>query len=254
MKTIGIIPARMASSRLPRKPMALIHGIPMVGHCWFRSKLSKLDEVYIATCDEVINEYAQTIGAKCIMTSDKHERATDRIAEAVDVIEADLGKSLETVVLIQGDEPMLTPEMIDLAVDGLAKNASVEVVNLMADILTEEEAEDPNEIKVVVDRNNNALYFSRSRIPNLVKADSKSLAKKQICIIPFRRDFLTRYSDMEETYLEQCESVDMMRILENGENVLMVDVPPGTMSVDTQQDLDRVTELMIDDQLMKSYA
>ncbi|HLF97495.1 MAG TPA: NTP transferase domain-containing protein, partial [Methylococcaceae bacterium] len=114
MNAIGIIPARMASSRFPGKPLAPIHGIPMIGHVWFRCKMSKtLSEVYIATCDEEISHYAEQISAPCIMTADTHERATDRTAEAMLKIEAQTGRRTDIVVMIQGDEPMTLPEMID---------------------------------------------------------------------------------------------------------------------------------------------
>ncbi len=169
MRNIGIIPARMASSRFPGKPLARIAGIPMIGHVYFRSKMSKaLDEVYIATCDQEVVAYAGSIGAKAVMTKDTHERASDRTAEAMLKVEKEQGK-VDIVVMIQGDEPMIYPEMIDEAVRPLAADRSILVSNLMAP-MTREEQEDPNEVKVTFDRAGFALYFSREPIPSWKKA------------------------------------------------------------------------------------
>lgn len=255
MNAIGIIPARMASSRFPGKPLAPIHGIPMIGHVWFRCKMSKtLDEVYIATCDEEVRRYAESIGARCVMTADTHERATDRTAEAMLKIEAENGRRTDIVVMIQGDEPMTTPEMIDEAIAPMAVNQSVNVVNLMACIDTVEEFEDPNEVKVVVDLKGDALYFSREPVPSRKKGVTQVPMLKQVCIIPFRRDYLLRFNSLPPTPLEVIESVDMMRILEHGEKVHMVMTEARTASVDTPEDLACVVEMMQSDTLMASYA
>jgi 3-deoxy-manno-octulosonate cytidylyltransferase (CMP-KDO synthetase) len=215
---------------------------------------SALEEVYMATCDKEIADYANSISGKAIMTSDKHQRASDRIAEAVVTIERQLGRKADIVVMIQGDEPMLYPEMIDEAVEPLLNDGSVNVVNLMAQMDTEEEFDDPNEVKVVVDKAGNALYFSREPIPSRKKASSKVSMLKQVCIIPFRRDFLIEYTKMPPTPLEEIESVDMLRILENGYKVKMVHTKLKTYSVDTPDDLRVVEEAMQDDRLLKRYC
>lgn len=255
MNAIGIIPARMASSRFPGKPLAPIHDVPMIGHVWFRCKMSKtLDEVYIATCDEEVRQYADSIGARCIMTADTHERATDRTAEAMLKIEAETGERTNIVVMIQGDEPMTRPEMIDEAMAPMAEDPSVNVVNLMAHMDTVEEFEDPNEVKVVVDLEGNALYFSREPVPSRKKGVTTVPMLKQVCIIPFRRDYLLRFNSLPPTPLEVIESVDMMRILEHGEKVKMVMTSARTASVDTPEDLACVAGMMRGDDLMASYA
>jgi len=252
--TIAIIPARMASSRFPGKPLADIHGVAMIGHCYFRSKMSaSLDEVYIATCDEEIRDYAENIGAPCIMTKDTHERASDRIAEAMLKIEADTGNRHDIVVLIQGDEPMLHPDMIDATVRGLNDDPAVNVTNGVAPINTPEEFEDPNEVKVVVDPEGYAIYFSREPIPSRSKWDGDVPMLKQVCIIPFRRDFLLEYNETPQTPLEQIESVDMLRIIENGGKIRMVPMDHETLSVDTPYDLERVILTMTDDGLRTQY-
>jgi len=255
MKIIGIIPARMASSRYPGKPLAKIRGIPMIGHVYYRSRMSALlDEVYIATCDQEVMDYAASIGAPAIMTRDTHERASDRAAEAMQKIEAEQGKKLDIVVMIQGDEPMIYPEMIDDAVRPMQQDPSIQVVNLMARLDTREEHEDPNEVKVVVDRQGFALYFSREPIPSRKKGVDDVPMLKQVCIIPFRRDFLLKFNNLPPTPLEIIESVDMLRVLEHGYRVKMVMSDHRTYSVDTPEDLACVDTCMENDTLMKKYS
>ena len=244
----------MASSRFPGKPMAKILNMPMIGHCYSRSKLSSsLDEVYVATCDNEIYDYIESIGGKAVMTADTHERASDRAAEALLNIEAECGEKYDIVVMIQGDEPMLTPEMLDSAIESLLNDPKVLVSNLMAELKTKEEHEDPNEVKVVIDKFNNALYFSREPIPSRQKGVDNPRMLKQVCLIPFKRDFLIEYTNMEPTPLEITESVDMMRILENGLKVRMVPTSSNTYAVDTEKDLSHVEELMKNDPLLKEY-
>jgi len=254
VRVIAIIPARMASSRFPGKPLAKICGIPMIGHVYFRSKMAKaLDDVYVATCDRQIKEYAESIGAKAIMTSDKHERASDRSAEAVIAVEKETGNKIDIVVMIQGDEPMILPEMIDLAVENILKDNNILVLNLMAELKNEEESDDPNTVKVVVDENKYALYFSREPIPSGKKTKKSVTRYKQVPIIPFRRDFLVTFNKLSPTPLEIIESVDMLRVLEHGYKIKMVVSRFDTYGVDTPSDLERVEELMKLDPLISGY-
>ena len=255
MNIVAIIPARMGSSRFPGKPMALIHGIPMIGHVYFRTRMCKLlTETYVATCDQEIYEYIEGVGGKAVMTADTHERCSDRTSEAMLKIEADIGGKVDIVVMVQGDEPMVTPEMIEQAITPMKKDSSVQVVNLMAKLQTIEEFEDPNEVKVVVGLDNRALYFSREPIPSRKKGITEVPMLKQVCIIPFRRNYLLKFNAMPPTPLEKIESVDMMRILEHGDDVYMVMTDAGTVSVDTARDLEKVKELMKNDQLITLYG
>ena len=255
MNIIAIIPARMGSSRYPGKPLAKIHGVPMVGHVALRTAMSKtLSGTYIATCDQEIMDYAAGINIPGIMTADTHTRCTDRTAEALLKIEAMTGKRVDIVVMVQGDEPMLTPDMIDAALEPLLADPALNVVNLMADIKTLEAFEDPNEVKVVVDKDNNALYFSREPIPSRKKGVTEVPMRKQVCIIPFRRDYLLHFNALPEMPLEIIESVDMMRILEQGDKVRMVPVNIETCSVDTPADLVHVETLMRADKLRHVYS
>jgi len=251
---IAIIPARMGSSRFPGKPLAKIQGIPMVGHVYFRTAMCKtLTRTYVATCDREIYDYVESIGGKAIMTKDTHERCTDRTAECMLKVEGMMGKKADIVVMVQGDEPMVTPQMIENAIRPMLKDPSVNVVNLMARMDTVEEFEDPNEVKVVVDLMDNALYFSREPVPSRKKGANRVPMLKQVCIIPFRRNYLLKFNSMPETPLERIESVDMMRILENGQPVRMVMSEDKTYSVDTPQDRARVDGLMAADRLVAEY-
>lgn len=255
MHIVAIIPARMASSRFPDKPMKLIHDIPMVGHCYFRSKMSQLlTEVYVACCDQVVYDYITSKGGKAIMTADTHERASDRAAEALLKIEQETGRKVDIVVMIQGDEPMTVPSMIDEAVQPLLDDENCQITNLVADIETIAEFEDPNEVKVVLDLHSNAVYFSREPIPSRKKGVLDVPMKKQVCVIPFRRDFLLEYNAMPQTPLEIIESVDMMRIIENGGKIKMIPTSVKTKAVDTPDDLKVVEALMQHDELMPLYA
>jgi len=254
MNIIAIIPARMESSRFPGKPLELIHGLPMIGHCYYRTKQCKeLIDVYVATCNYEIYNFIEGIGGKAIMTSDTHERASDRTAEAMLKIEKQLGLKLDIVVMVQGDEPMVTPNMISQSLKPFHNDNSIKVINLMAKIETQEEFIDANEVKVVVDQNSNAIYFSREPIPSQRKGFSKVQMMKQVCVIPFRRDYLIKFNNMEETELETIESIDMLRIIENGEKVKMVFTNEKSYSVDTEEDLINVENKMEKDNLMKSY-
>jgi len=254
MNIVGIIPARLASSRFPNKPMADILGMPMIGHCYLRSKMcSSLNEVYVATCDQEIYDYIKSIGGNPIMTANTHERASDRTAEALEKIESASGEQVDIVVMLQGDEPMVTPQMIDDAINPLLTDRNIKITNLMTEIDSIKEHEDPNEVKVVVDKKDFALYFSREAIPSRKKGGVNFRMLKQVCVIPFDRDFLLQYNSMKQTPLEIVESVDMMRILENGLKVKMVYTEEKTYAVDTKEDLANVVLKMNSDKLIHDY-
>ena len=255
MNIIAIIPARMGSSRFPGKPLADIHGVPMVGHVAFRTAMSPiLSATYVATCDQEIMDYCQKAGLTAIMTSTSHVRCSTRTAEALLTIEQQTGQHVDIVVMVQGDEPMILPEMITQAVQPLLDDPKINVVNLMAEMRTIQEFTDPNEVKVVVDHNSDALYFSREPIPSLKKGATKVPMRKQVCIIPFRRDYLLKFNNLSESPLEIYESVDMLRILEHGDKVRMVPTTAETFSVDTPADLEHVRTLMQHDTLMQGYG
>jgi 3-deoxy-manno-octulosonate cytidylyltransferase (CMP-KDO synthetase) len=244
MKILALIPARMSSSRFPGKPMAPILGKPMIGHVFERvSKSPLLTLTAVATCDKEIADYVESLGGRAVMTGNHHERASDRSAEALDILEKEEGLTYDIVVMVQGDEPMTVPEMIEEAVSPMLEDPAIQVVNLMGKVESLEEFQSRNCIKVVCDLKRNALYFSREPIPTLSKVSTPPMLK-QICIIPFRRNFLLAYLKMVPTPLEIAESIDMMRILEHGSKVHMVLTEYSTHAVDTTQDLIMVEKMM----------
>jgi 3-deoxy-manno-octulosonate cytidylyltransferase (CMP-KDO synthetase) len=157
------------------------------------------------------------------------------------------------MVMVQGDEPLTFPQMIDEAVKPMIEDNSIVITNLVADIDSVGAFENPNEVKVVMDKDNFALYFSREPIPSRKKGVLDVPMKKQVCVIPFTRNFLLEYNEMEPTPLEIIESIDMMRILENGMKVKMIPTVYKTKAVDTQEDLDMVVGMMKQDKLYFKY-
>jgi len=246
MKILALIPARMGSSRLPGKPMAPILGKPMIGHVYEHvSKSPLLALTAVATCDKEIYDYIQSIDGVAVMTGDQHERASDRCAEALVKLEESNNIRYDIVVMVQGDEPMAHPDMIAEAVQPLLENPDVQVVNLLGQIKDTADFEDRNCIKVVCDLKLNAMYFSREPIPTRSKVANIPMGK-QVCIIPFRRDYLLEYTRMAPTPLEVPDSVDMMRILDHGMKVRMAPTRHSTQAVDTLDDLKKVERLMQD--------
>jgi 3-deoxy-manno-octulosonate cytidylyltransferase (CMP-KDO synthetase) len=177
------------------------------------------------------------------MTSDRHERASDRCAEALLAVEAELGHQFEIALMVQGDEPMITHQMLSEALEPMAADPSIKVLNLLGRIDTQEEFDDPNSIKVVVDRELRAVYMSRRPIPTRAVPGQDDIFK-QVCIIPFRRDFLIEYTELEPTPLEIHESIDMLRVIEHGMHVNMAPTVGFSQAVDTPADLAKVEDLM----------
>lgn len=255
MTAVAIIPARLGSSRFPGKPLTPILGMPMIGHCYHRTAMStQLHSTWVATCDKEIFDYVESIGGKAVMTADTHERAADRTAEAMLKIEKTIGARIDIAVMVQGDEPLVTPDMIDASIVALNEAPDADVACLMGRIDDLEGFKDPNEVKVVVDQNGYALYFSREPIPSPHRgADVSRHMLKQVCIIPFRRDYLLRFLDLPQTSLEIIESVDLNRCLEYGHRVKMAMTEQPTVSVDTLQDRDDAEAAMRGDALLSAY-
>jgi len=243
---LALIPARMGSSRFPGKPLARILGKPMIGHVYERvAQCNLLTRTAVATCDQEIADYIESIGGESVMTSDRHERASDRCAEALEVLEKKDGIQYDIVVMVQGDEPMTHPDMIREAVLPMLDDAEIKVVNLIAQIKTNEEFEDRNCIKVVTDLEGNAIYFSREPIPT--RQNQKDILKqKQVCVIPFTRKFLLEYIKLAPTPLEIAESVDMMRVLEHGVKVRMIPTEYQTHAVDIPENLKIVEKKIVE--------
>jgi 3-deoxy-manno-octulosonate cytidylyltransferase (CMP-KDO synthetase) len=246
MRIVALIPSRMGSSRFPGKPLAQLLGKPMIGHVYERvTRNPLLNLTAVATCDREIFDYVRSIGGRAVMTGSHHERASDRCAEALKIIEAEDGADIDIVVMVQGDEPMIHPDMISEAVNPMLQDSSLQVVNLLGKIESTAEFEDRNCIKVVCDLQGDALYLSREPIPSRSKVADIPMGK-QVCVIPFRRDFLLKYTGLKPTPLEIVESVDMLRVLEHGMKLRMVPTRHDSHAVDTPGDLELVARLMAD--------
>ena len=239
-KIVGVIPARYGSSRFPGKVLADISGKSMIQRVYERASLSKtLNELVVAVDDPRVKEKVEEFGGKAILTGAEHQSGTDRIAEVVEKVPADI------VVNIQGDQPLLDPNMIDEAVLPMIDNPDIHMSTLKQEI-GKEDFDDPGVVKVVVDDNNFALYFSRSLIP-YPRHDQNLRVFEHVGLYVYRKDFLLKISKMPMGYLEQIESLEQLRVLEKGYKILVVETKTDRnsgVSVDTPQDLDRVNKIL----------
>jgi len=243
-KAIAILPARLESSRLPRKALKDICGLPMIVHVFKRCLLSKkLDEVYVATDSFEIKEVVEKYGGKVIMTSSKHETGTDRIAEAALELDA------EIIVNIQGDEALVNPKYIDRVIHELIENPDINV-GILVNSFSKKDS--PSDIKVVLNKNNEVMYLSRSDIPSGSRLNNPPMLKAYH-IVPFRKKFLLEYAQMDRGSLEKIEFNEYVRILENGERIRAVYVESDAVSVDTPEDLQYVREVMPYDLWFQQY-
>ncbi|MGM0436892.1 MAG: 3-deoxy-manno-octulosonate cytidylyltransferase [Bacillota bacterium] len=240
MKITAIIPARYESSRFPGKPLVEINNQPMIEHVYKRVKKAEvIDEVIVATDDRRITEAVKNFGGKVEMTSSAHKSGTDRIAEVAENLKADI------IVNVQGDEPLIKPVMIDQIVKPFKRNNDLIMTTLKKRIDDLNKINNPNVVKVVTDATNFALYFSRATIPYQREDNSGHVDYyKHIGVYAFRRDFLLEYSKMEESKLEKIESLEQLRVLENGYDIKVIETAYDTVGVDTPEDLNYVKELI----------
>jgi 3-deoxy-manno-octulosonate cytidylyltransferase (CMP-KDO synthetase) len=249
-KVAGLIPARYSSSRLPGKVLASIHGKPMIQRVYERALEARLlDVVLIGTDNERVAEAVRDFGGQVVLTSPDHESGTDRLAEMVQ--QPDSGVSdADIIVNIQGDQPFMDPLMIEEAVRPLLDDPELPMATLKHRVTKAEDLEDPAVVKVVVDHQDNALYFSRSRIPNPCK-DVDHPVFEHVGLYVYRRDFLVRLSQLPPTLLEQVESLEQLRVLEHGYRIKVIETQTtdhefGGFSVDTPDDLARAEALLRD--------
>jgi 3-deoxy-manno-octulosonate cytidylyltransferase (CMP-KDO synthetase) len=247
-KAVGIIPARWSSSRFPGKPLHLIAGKPLLRHVWERCRRAKtLDSVIIATDDMRILDAAFQWGAEVALTSRRHQSGTDRIAEV-----AAKAKQFEFIVNIQGDEPLIEPQLIDRLVAKLRSDNSIKMVTAAHPFADLAEASSPHQVKVVIDRWGRALYFSRAAIPysrscglqtagqnKRRSGDRPTLCLRHQGIYGFRRQMLLQFVRWKRTPLERAESLEQLRALENGVSVHVLVAKHGSPGVDTLQEAER---------------
>jgi 3-deoxy-manno-octulosonate cytidylyltransferase (CMP-KDO synthetase) len=240
---LAIIPARFASHRFPGKVIAELAGKPLVVHTYERTMQAKcISKAVIATDDQKVVDALAPYDIEVIMTSPDHPSGTDRIAEVARTSTADI------IVNVQGDEPMLDPETIDRAVEVMLKNPKLNMATAKHALTKREDILDPNDVKVVTDKNGMALYFSRSPIPHIRDITDQSpdhpIYWLHIGLYVFRRSFLLEYADMEPTELEGIEKLEQLRALENGHQIAVVETDFKSIGVDTPEDLERVRKLL----------
>ncbi len=237
----GVIPARYGSTRFPGKPLALIKGLTLIEHVWRRAKKSrKLDEVIVATDDRRIFEHARGFGAKAVMTSNHARSGTDRIAEVARRIG---GGRKDIFINIQGDEPLISPRLIDRLVGELEKDPGLPVVTAAYPIAARHELNDPNVVKAALDPDGYALYFSRFPIP-FERKKSAIAHLKHLGIYGYRRDFLLRFASMKRTPLESTEELEQLRVLENGFRIKAVISRTNSFGVDTPRDIRKIERII----------
>ncbi len=238
-ETVVVIPARYASSRFPGKPLADLGGTPIIEHVYRRASESRaVGAVIVATDDERIARVVERFGGRAVMTRVDHASGTDRLAEVAEQL------SCELIVNVQGDEPLIDPQMIDEAVQPFQQDATLMMSTLRTRIGDPSDLANPNVVKVVVDRDGFALYFSRSPIP-FNRQGGPAVAWKHVGLYVYRREFLLAFARLEPTALERTESLEQLRALEHGFRIKAVETEYDSISVDTPEDLERIRRMSL---------
>ncbi len=245
MKILGLIPARFASSRFPGKPLAEISGKPMIQ--WVYERTSQVfDNVYVATDDERIQKAVIGFGGRVVMTATTHQSGTDRCAEALNAIEKTVNIKFDIVVNIQGDEPFIQPDQLK-KVASCFNNPSAQIATLVKPFSNSEDIFNPNSPKVILNRKDEAIYFSRSVIPFIRSKDKTEWQQhhtfyKHIGLYAYRSDVLREITKLAQSPLELAESLEQLRWVENGYKIKVEKTDMETLAVDTPEDLERVKE------------
>lgn len=237
----AVIPARMASSRYPGKPLVVIEGLTMVEHVRRRTLLARgVDHVVVATCDQSILDAVAAAGGRGVMTKDTHERCTDRVQEAMTHLPGDV------VAMVQGDEPLLNPTAVEQVTKPLMDDPKVVCVNLLSPLDSPDDLANPNIVKAVCDLAGNVIYLTRAAVPHF-RSSVDVPVFRQTGIMAFRKTFLDCYSALPETPLERAESIDMLRVLEHGIQIRGVVANYVTLGVDRPSDVSLVERVLRED-------
>jgi 3-deoxy-manno-octulosonate cytidylyltransferase (CMP-KDO synthetase) len=241
MKALGVIPARLGSTRLPEKILRSICGKPMIQHVWERAKQAKkLEDVIVATDDARIQQCVEGFGGKAFMTRKDHPNGTSRIAEVMGHFKQDL------VINIQGDQPLVDPKALDEMVTIFEKAKDVVMLTLAVRMTDKASYENPNVVKIVCDAKGGALYFSRATIPFVQgKQDCAFSFLKHLGVYGYRRDFLLEFVTWEPGVLENIEKLEQLRVLERGRSIRVIETEYDFISVDTEEDLHEVESRLL---------
>lgn len=242
MKILGVIPARYASTRFNGKPLELICGKPMIEWVYKRSVKSKLDNVVVATDDKRIYDAVLSFGGKAVMTRADHSNGTDRIIE---VIKLEEYKNYEFVINIQGDEPIIDPESINILIDNYISEKA-EIITLKEEIKDLNDKENPNVVKVITDFSDNALYFSRSPLPYMRNEDENFKYYRHVGIYGYTIDFLLKLENLKAGVLEHIESLEQLKFIENGHKIKVYETKSVIKGVDTKEDLIEVEKIILE--------
>lgn len=244
VRVVAVVPARMASSRFPNKPLVPILDLPMVEHVRRRAALvDEVAEVVVATCDEAIADVVRASGGSVAMTADTHERCTERVEEAARSLSADV------VVIVQGDEPLVLPAAVRAAIEPLLADEGVRCTNVLSPIESGEQLRDPDVVKAVLDRRGDIMYLTRAPVPHLREDGTAvgAVVHRQTGLIAMRTDLLRTFVTLPATPLERLESIDMLRLLEHGYRIRGVPLPFLAIGVDRPRDVPLVEEVLRSD-------
>ncbi len=239
MKIIGVIPARYKSSRFPGKPLTDICGRPMIYWVYQQAKkVKEFHEVYVATDDDRIREACEAFEMKVIMTSDCHQTGSDRVAEVAEKVEGDL------FVNVQGDEPVIDPEMIRQVISIFTEDDSVYFGSLKKEITDPDEIQAASTVKVVTDDNGDAMYFSRSVIPSNRKDGRLARVFRHVGIYAYKKDFLLKFAAMEQTELELGEGIEPLRAMQRGYKMRLKETEYTSIGVDLPEHVAQVEKII----------
>lgn len=238
LRALCVIPARYASTRLPGKPLKDIAGAPMICRVYDRAaKASRTEKTIVATDDKRIFDVVEQHGGAAIMTREDHPTGTDRLAEVAEKL-----PDYDVIINVQGDEPLIDPTLIDSLAAAFDDDPELQMATVKTEMTDEAEQQNPNNVKVVTDKNGYALYFSRSLMP-YPRHHLSIPIYKHIGIYAYKRDFLLKYAKLEPTPLERAESLEQLRALENGYRIKVIESKSTFVGVDTEEDLAKVNEI-----------
>ena len=248
MKINAFIPVRMSSSRFPGKPLTKLLNLTMLEHVWRRTKMSAVDETYVALCDKETIDICKKIGAKYIVTSKKHEMCMDRIAEAANKKKSDI------IVTVQGDEPLIKPEMINLTIKNIInKKDNLFCTTLAQKISSKSEINNTNRVKIIWNKKKEVIYITREAIPSVSKFKNKIDYYKMVCVYTMTRKNLNKFQKFGISRNEKIESIDMLRILDNGLKLGIDTIDGEVENIDVKSDIPKVIKILKKDQLIKQY-